>query len=210
MTPLSSDARLTAALALVAKHYSQKLVRIGSRFTIVSRLSPAVLFSLSFQFSAILTFAASFFSIRHSATGGNARQIVLTGCVVAARTYLAVFLFSRVLQHGGDSRFVKAKRDWRVFLFFWIMQGVWVFVTVLPMLVTNLTPRRIAMGGKDYAALALVVFGLGFEIVADMQKTAFRSNPHNADKFIDSGLWSVSRHPNVSLPDSGQGKIKRK
>ena len=35
-----------------------------------------------------------------------------------------------------------------------------------------------------------------FEVAADMQKTRFRKNPENKDKFISTGLWAKSRHPN--------------
>tara|TARA_B100001057_G_scaffold274503_1_gene274755 strand:+ start:66 stop:467 length:402 start_codon:yes stop_codon:yes gene_type:complete len=38
------------------------------------------------------------------------------------------------------------------------------------------------------------IIGFVFEIVADMQKTEF--NKKNKGKFISSGLWSLSRHPN--------------
>ncbi len=38
--------------------------------------------------------------------------------------------------------------------------------------------------------------GLGLEATADAQKDAWRARPENKGKFIDEGLWSVSRHPN--------------
>ena len=44
--------------------------------------------------------------------------------------------------------------------------------------------------------LALWLAGFGFEVTADMQKTRFRANPANKNRFITSGLWSISRHPN--------------
>jgi steroid 5-alpha reductase family enzyme len=42
------------------------------------------------------------------------------------------------------------------------------------------------------------VWGIGFaiEIIADTQKTKFRSDPKNKGRFIQHGLWSQSRHPN--------------
>lgn len=123
--------------------------------------------------------------------------------MVAARIYLASFLFYRVVRFDGDKRFEKAKRDWRVFLLFWFMQGVWIIVTALPVVIANLTPRRVTMAAADYGALALALFGLAMEVTADTQKLSFRSEPANEDKFITSGLWSVSRHPNVSGSASG-------
>ena len=32
--------------------------------------------------------------------------------------------------------------------------------------------------------------------IADYQKSAFKRVPENREKFIQSGLWSISRHPN--------------
>ena len=40
------------------------------------------------------------------------------------------------------------------------------------------------------------VFGFGIEIIADSQKSRFNSDPVNKGKFIQTGLWSRSRHPN--------------
>ena len=44
--------------------------------------------------------------------------------------------------------------------------------------------------------LALFILGFVVEIIADNQKSAFRSIPENKDVFINEGLWARSRHPN--------------
>ena len=55
------------------------------------------------------------------------------------------------------------------------------------------------MNFQDYIGWSLYVFGIVFEVVADVQKTLFRQKSENRGKFITSGLWSISRHPNVSV-----------
>jgi steroid 5-alpha reductase family enzyme len=44
--------------------------------------------------------------------------------------------------------------------------------------------------------MAVWVGGMLTEVVADQQKAAFRARPENKGRFIDEGLWSISRHPN--------------
>ena len=48
------------------------------------------------------------------------------------------------------------------------------------------------------AALGAVTWAAGFavEALADRQKAIFRADPANRDRFITTGLWAWSRHPN--------------
>jgi steroid 5-alpha reductase family enzyme len=48
----------------------------------------------------------------------------------------------------------------------------------------------------DVAGAALVLFGLGFEAVADAQLARFKANPRNAGRVLERGLWRYTRHPN--------------
>ena len=57
-----------------------------------------------------------------------------------------------------------------------------------------LKPDRQNLSTFLYIGSFLWVFGFLFESIADYQKRKFRSE--NKNKFIQSGLWSVSRHPN--------------
>merc|ERR1712224_713390 len=51
-------------------------------------------------------------------------------------------------------------------------------------------------GLLDLTGWAIWVFGFAFEVTADQQKSAFRAEPSNKGKFITTGLWALSRHPN--------------
>jgi len=52
---------------------------------------------------------------------------------------------------------------------------------------------------NSYFYLGLLIFTLGFitEIIADNQKSKFRKDPNNKDKFITSGIWKYSRHQTI-------------
>ena len=48
----------------------------------------------------------------------------------------------------------------------------------------------------DYLGLAIAVFGLAFETIADLQMAAFQSHEKNKGGVMNKGLWRYSRHPN--------------
>ncbi len=124
------------------------------------------------------------------------RQFVQSHLIVTWALRLGMFLFIRVLKAGEDRRFRVAKEKPMVFLKFWTLQGLWVYICLLPTLMLNESTRNPPLGPQDYIGWGL--WGLGFviETVADFQKSMFRSNRENKDKFIKTGLWSISRHPN--------------
>lgn len=136
---------------------------------------------------------------RASIFAASPRQLTTSAMICAWASRLGSFLFLRVLRAGEDVRFKDVKHDPKRFLIWWTIQGVWVFVTLLPSLILNLKrdagPSRI-LGMRDYVGWLIWVMGFLVEVLADRQKTLFRSNSDNAGRFITSGLWSVSRHPN--------------
>jgi steroid 5-alpha reductase family enzyme len=81
--------------------------------------------------------------------------------------------------------------------FFLVFTAFWIFITLLPTLMLNnenLGDRPLGM--QDYIGWSLWIIGMAFEGIADLQKSMFRNDPKNEGKFITSGLWSISRHPN--------------
>ncbi|XP_050703414.1 uncharacterized protein LOC126988992 [Eriocheir sinensis] len=137
----------------------------------------------------------AYLNYRHHGRG-HPRQAIQTGCVCLWALRLGLFLFTRVLRSGGDRRFRTAVEEpFRLFVF-WTMQGLWVFFTLLPSLMGVNATRQPPLGMRDYAGWSLWAVGFLVEVVADYQKTVFRRDAANEGKFISSGLWSVSRHPN--------------
>merc|ERR1711907_767042 len=86
--------------------------------------------------------------------------------------------------------------------FFWTMQGVWVLVTIFPvLLVTSLLPPSNApLGMVEYTGWGIWAIGWTMEVVADKQKDAFRkrrSKPGYTGKgWINEGVWTWCQHPN--------------
>ena len=108
-----------------------------------------------------------------------------------------IFLGARAHRDGGDSRFDGVKDKPGVFAVYWFLQGVWVWVTSLPVYLLNGSPGQLVdLNAVDWTLAAFWAFGFVFEVVADVQKFAFKSDKSNKGKYIKHGLWSLSRHPN--------------
>ena len=120
-------------------------------------------------------------------------SLLLGSMVIIWATRLSLFLFLRVKKSGEDVRFKKIKHSFSWFLMTFMLQGMWVFMCVFPALIVI---SSFNSGLNNYAIVgsAIWLFGFIFEIVADYQKSYF--NKFNKGKFISSGLWSMSRHPN--------------
>jgi steroid 5-alpha reductase family enzyme len=126
----------------------------------------------------------------------DGRSILLLALVVIWAVRLGTFLFRRIQKAGKDARFDEIKPSFFRFLNFWTLQGLWVTFTVAAALATITTVTR-----KELDLFALIgflvwVFGFAMEAVADAQKSRFRADPENKGKFIQTGLWAWSRHPN--------------
>lgn len=124
------------------------------------------------------------------------RSQLLSLMVLTWSLRLGSFLFMRVKRSGEDRRFRDIKTKFLRFLLTWTLGGVWVLITVAPALAAITSARQVALNWLAYAGIALWLAGLLIEVVADRQKSAFRARPENRDRFINTGLWSLSRHPN--------------
>tara|TARA_Y100001936_G_C15904779_1_gene575228 strand:- start:23 stop:865 length:843 start_codon:yes stop_codon:yes gene_type:complete len=124
----------------------------------------------------------------------NIGNIILSIIVIIWALRLGSFLFIRIKKAGEDIRFREIKKSPSRFFMTWTLQGMWVSLCSACALAG--IAKGIIINNYFYCGLAIFLIGFIIEIVADTQKTKFRSNPKNKDKFINSGLWKFSRHPN--------------
>ena len=126
----------------------------------------------------------------------DGRAWLLAGMVIIWAARLGTFLFRRILAAGEDRRFREIKQSFIRFLLTWTLQGLWVTFSLAAGLAAITSKLRVELG--FFAVLGFLVWLVGFaiEAIADRQKSKFRENPQNAGKFIQSGLWAWSRHPN--------------
>lgn len=125
----------------------------------------------------------------------------LRGKLVAAMVILwslrlSTFLFARISKAGKDSRFDNIKNRPPRFFFAWTLQGLWVLLTASAAFAIITGGTREPLGAVGIAGVIVWAFGMIVEIMADRQKSAFKRDPSNEGRYIDSGLWAWSRHPN--------------
>lgn len=126
----------------------------------------------------------------------DGRTWLLMAVVLIWAGRLGSFLFLRVRKAGKDDRFDEIKPSFVRFLNVWTLQGLWITFTLSAALVGLTSATRKPLG--VFAIVGAVIWLIGFtlEVVADAQKSRFKANPANQGKFIHTGLWSRSRHPN--------------
>ena len=124
------------------------------------------------------------------------RATLVAAMVLFWSLRLAGFLFIRISKAGSDSRFDDIKTRPLRFLMAWTLQGLWVLLTAAAALAVITGGAREPLGIIGIVGIAVWLVGIGIEIVADAQKSKFKADASNDGKFINTGLWAWSRHPN--------------
>ena len=126
----------------------------------------------------------------------DARSLLLLALVVIWAGRLGIFLYRRVHKAGKDGRFDEIKHSFPRFFMTWTLQGLWVTFTFAAALAGITSSVRQELGWFALIGFLVWLFGFAFEVIADDQKNRFRKDPANKGKFIQTGLWAWSRHPN--------------
>lgn len=119
---------------------------------------------------------------------------------------LGTHLFLRWRREGEDPRYTKIMGKamnkqgmsfaTAALIKVWALQLVLLFIVCLPAQLGILLADSANIGPVAWIGMALAVVGIGFETIGDAQLKAFRSDPANKGKVLDTGLWRYTRHPN--------------
>jgi steroid 5-alpha reductase family enzyme len=123
-------------------------------------------------------------------------QLVASLLVVVWAVRLGAYLFRRIMRMKVDHRFDGMREQPLRFARFWLLQAITVAVVMLPVSYLLDQDQPSGLGVWSIAGAAVWLVGLLIEAVADAQKAAFRAKEENRGRFVASGLWRYSRHPN--------------
>tara|TARA_B110000438_G_scaffold289649_1_gene324450 strand:+ start:103 stop:996 length:894 start_codon:yes stop_codon:yes gene_type:complete len=144
---------------------------------------------------SIIVFAVYFITVLDQSPLSQRSSIAIF-LVLVWSIRLGLFLFVRVIKAGEDKRFKDVKLSFSKFFMYFNISGLWVFLTTINFLTMVLNNNPYINDIYFYLGLFIWIVGFYIEVLADEQKRRFKLNISNKDKFISSGLWKYSRHPN--------------
>tara|TARA_B100000989_G_scaffold287141_1_gene256479 strand:+ start:695 stop:1579 length:885 start_codon:yes stop_codon:yes gene_type:complete len=162
---------------------------------------PAFLFKTEkfYDITGSLTYIGTIlFALYASGSFQNLRfgSILVGLAIILWAIRLGSFLFMRIHKDKKDGRFDSIKKSFSQFFMTWTLQGMWVFICSSAALIAIANPSGVPINSVFILGLIMFIFGFAIEVIADNQKSAFRSIPENKNSFINEGLWARSRHPN--------------
>ncbi|MBU03167.1 MAG: hypothetical protein CME55_07725 [Halieaceae bacterium] len=149
-----------------------------------------------YDLTGSLTYIAVTLAAVMTATAPSGAQWLIAAMILVWAGRLGSFLFRRIHAAGGDQRFDHIKVSTSRFFVAWTLQGAWVVMTSCAAVSAILSEQPPAVGAVFTIGAAMWITGFVIEVVADRQKSRFRADPANEGRFINTGLWARSRHPN--------------
>lgn len=131
-----------------------------------------------------------------AAGSGSTLSVLLAVLIAIWALRLGTFLVQRIRRDGSDGRFDEIKVDPARFLMSWTLQALWVVLTAGAALAAMTSAEETSPGVATFVGVAVWCIGFAIEVTSDAQKRAFRADPTNRGRFITTGLWAWSRHPN--------------
>lgn len=135
----------------------------------------------------------------------NAGELSVRGMIVLALVAiwsirLSLHITVRNWGEGEDSRYQAIREKNSPGFAFKSLYIVFGLQAVLAWIISTPLNAAIAVAGPihlvEAVAILLWTTGFIFEAVSDYQLRAFKADPANEGKVLDTGLWRYSRHPN--------------
>ena len=147
--------------------------------------------------------------IAYAATGAaSATAAVLLVLTSLHGCRLGFYLSKRWLGYrrttGGDQRYLGFAQKyawgywWKSFFIVMEPQALIIAAIGLPSVWGILAARSPHGPLNAIGCFGVLVFGIGcyFEVVADGQLQAFKADPNNKGRYLQTGVWTYTRHPN--------------
>jgi steroid 5-alpha reductase family enzyme len=126
-------------------------------------------------------------------------QLIFSSLILLWSLRISIYILSKkFLKKGEDPRYADWRKTWKHFYvrsFFqvYIFQAILLLIVAIPIFLMNAKPP--AMGYLTAAGLIVMLTGLVFETIADMQLRGFVKSK-KPGQIMREGLWKYSRHPN--------------
>lgn len=130
--------------------------------------------------------------------------LIISLLIVLWGTRLATHLFFRNKGKKEDFRYQNFKNSWsksfwwKSYINIFLLQGTLIILISLPIIYLFTFPT-ISLTWLNYIGIAIWIFGFLFESISDFQLSKFISKKKEGKtegRFLTTGLWSISRHPN--------------
>jgi len=147
-----------------------------------------------------LFFVVAGFTYASQIASLNTRSLIVMSLLTLWAMRLCVYLTWRNWGPHEDHRYAAIRSNnspgfaFKSLYIVFGLQAVLAWIISLPVLgaLDSAAPINIL----DITGIALLVFGLVWETLADWQLSVFKANPQNKSKVLNSGVWRYSRHPN--------------
>ena len=113
---------------------------------------------------------------------------------------LSFYLLYRIVKHGPDKRYRELQREWgkhhRIHAFFkvFMLQGAFMFLIAMPITTATYVIETNIL--SLWLGSLIWLFGFLLELGADIQLYTFKQKSVNKGKYLMTGLYKYSRHPN--------------
>ena len=136
----------------------------------------------------------------------NERRVLIMAITSIWGLRLGIYILWRWRKDGPDPRYeammrnAQERRGWSYgyasLRLVFLAQAPMLWLTSLPVQLGQIPDEPADIGMLGLIGACLAIIGILFESIGDWQLVRFKSEPLNAGRVMDRGLWRYTRHPN--------------